>query len=68
MDSLWRVRWQFGKRSGYGSAMSRIQALAAAARSNAIDPATVHRAEPISDQDVLLMRRSDLLHPVHYAD
>ena len=50
MGSLWRVRWQLLERCGYGSVMSEAQALAAAARSNAIDPATAHSPEPMHEQ------------------
>ena len=57
MDTLWRVRWEFRDRSGYGAAMSHEQAVAAAARSNAIDPAIWHWAEPIPEREIAQMRR-----------
>jgi hypothetical protein len=51
METLWRVRWQFRDRSGFGRSMTRDQAIQNAARSNAIDPAIVHWAEPLPDGD-----------------
>lgn len=65
MDSLWRVHWEFLDRSGSGSPMSREQALSAAARSNAIDPATAHWAAPIPEQEAALIRRWGLTVPSH---
>jgi hypothetical protein len=47
--------------------MSREQALSAAARSNAIDPATAHWAEPIPEQEAALMRRWGRTTPPHLA-
>ena len=67
MDRLWRVHWESQARAGAGSAMSREQALSAAARSNAIDPATAHWAEPIPEQEAALMRRWGLTAPSHLA-
>ena len=57
MDELWRVRWEFRDRSGYGAAMSREQATAAAARSNVIDPAIRHWAEPIPERERAAIKR-----------
>jgi hypothetical protein len=48
MAMLWRVRWQWGERSGTGTPMARAAALRNAERSNAIDPTIRHWAEPIS--------------------
>jgi len=67
MDGLWRVHWEFRATSGAGSPMSREQAVSAAARSNAIDPATQHWAEPIPEQEAALMRRWGLTAPPHLA-
>jgi hypothetical protein len=67
MDSLWRVRWQCREKSGYGSVMSRAEAVAAAARSNAIDPAIAHWAEPIPEQEAALLRGPDIVDPAHHA-
>src|SRR4051812_5055564 len=65
MDSLWRVHWSFHDRAGCGSPMSRAQAPAAAARSNAIDPATARWAAPIPEQEAALMRRWGLIDSLH---
>ena len=65
MGTLWRVHWAFHERHGSGSPMSREQALSAAARSNAIDPATSHWIEPIPEQEAALMRRWGLGDRLH---
>ena len=65
MDSLWRVHWSIRERTGCGSPMSREQALSAAARSNALDPATAHWAAPIAEQEAALMRRWGLVDQPH---
>ena len=57
MDRLWRVRWEFRDRSGYGCAMTHAQASEAAARSNVIDPAIWHWAEPIPEHEVVALDR-----------
>ena len=67
MDSMWRVHWALRDRSRCGSPMAREQALSAAARSNAIDPATQHWAAPVPEQEAALMQRWGLLDPARPA-
>jgi hypothetical protein len=57
MAAQWRVRWEFRERSGYGAPMSHEQAMRAAERSNAIDPAIWHWAEPIPAQELTILQR-----------